>query len=338
MDVTGQHGADNVVNQVLQRKKVFSLREHTNYNLMWMLEHLFGKGQAGNKLESYKTKTRQHLLEKVAAQGNRREISIDRRKNLSPEEFKRQYLKPRIPVILEGGAKDWECCRRWSFDYFTENHGDEDCTVTSDGDPEAISLRETIERIKKGDARSARICNLLQNHPELHAQTNFEQLRLLTNFLSFETSYQLFVGGAGRSTALHAGSTHNFIIQIAGTKTWRIIDPNYNPVIQPIVDGGPLFRSYLNPCEDDPLYPEVQHIDLYRADLEPGDILFNPAFFWHYVTYNTDAIHIALRWFSPLSTMQSSPMLSLLLMCANNPSALTQFKRVRSGENMGFFR
>ena len=44
--------------------------------------------------------------------------------NITQKEFEEKYLKPRIPVVLKGNAKNWPAYEKWTLDYMKEVVGD----------------------------------------------------------------------------------------------------------------------------------------------------------------------------------------------------------------------
>ena len=63
------------------------------------------------------------LFENGFANSLRKLPEIERRHNLSPEEFRKNYLEAYRPVILTGLSKDWVASQKWGFDFFSENYG-----------------------------------------------------------------------------------------------------------------------------------------------------------------------------------------------------------------------
>ena len=69
--------------------------------------------------------------------GEGRIMPIERRKDLSLEEFKNHYVKKGIPVVLEGAANDWDCVKNWSLQYFKDLHGKDEIVLVDQGESES---------------------------------------------------------------------------------------------------------------------------------------------------------------------------------------------------------
>jgi hypothetical protein len=51
--------------------------------------------------------------------------TIERRSNLSVEEFVEKYEKPNIPVIITDVVRDWPAFKNWTREYLCAHHGNE---------------------------------------------------------------------------------------------------------------------------------------------------------------------------------------------------------------------
>ena len=112
------------------------------------------------------------------------------------------------------------------------------------------------------------------------------------NFMS-----QLFFGGKILNANLHCASNINFFFNIKGRKHWGFIDPKYTDLIKCQTSNQGLFSisedDYFSKDEKNPFLK----IPRYETILEPGDFLFNPAWYWHAVKNKTDyTIAVANRF------------------------------------------
>src|SRR5215475_619513 len=51
-------------------------------------------------------------------------VPIERRANLSYEQFAREYLWPNKPVIVTDAMRNWKALERWTPDFFKHEFGD----------------------------------------------------------------------------------------------------------------------------------------------------------------------------------------------------------------------
>jgi hypothetical protein len=319
-------------------KKVFSFTDKSISNILWIVEHFLPRFLFNPLFGAFKKYHISKLLRKVKANGPREVTQIKRVKNITPEIFYKEYFKKNIPVVLDGAALDWDCTK-WDFEFFKNHYGEEKTMITDHGDMRLASLSEIIDELRETGLSKARVCNVIQNNQKLMDEVNTEFLKSLIPKTSFTTSYQFFLGVGGNATPMHAGMTNNFSIQLLGEKTWNLVSPEFNPLIKPIIDGGPLLKSSLSLLEQDfQKHEEMQAIDVLTTELKAGDILFNPSFFWHHIEYNSESITIGLRWLNLYSTIKSSITMAALVGLAYNPSAIQSFFTIRKGKEMPFYR
>lgn len=119
-------------------------------------------------------------------------------------------------------------------------------------------------------------------------------------------SKQLFVGVTkGSGTSLHSAYTNNFFINIQGEKTWTFFNPNNTPLLYPYFSKSGVYNTsesrFLNHnVSDTSNFPLLKYCDYYEYTVKPGEILYNPASWWHSV-YNTSekTVAISTRWSFP---------------------------------------
>ncbi|KAJ1485792.1 hypothetical protein T484DRAFT_1792119 [Baffinella frigidus] len=73
--------------------------------------------------------------------------------DITPEEFEARYIKRGMPVVLTGAMDAWPAymqgsSRKWTFDFFTKQYGDEPCTVDTYGTKEETTLGEYIAKLE----------------------------------------------------------------------------------------------------------------------------------------------------------------------------------------------
>lgn len=297
------------------------------FNSLWLLEFFLGIGELKEwfrkRKESVNKKIVAHL--KTLPKGQRWTPQVF--ENLDPETFLKEVLPKGRPVILRGLAKNWPCCKKWTPDYFSERFRNYPLIVTNvhsdrGGDIFEISMEKYVETIKTSSNHYARFSKLMHDHPELKDDFDMKELMSYKHKTDFWVATQFFMGPPSTFTHIHCAFINNLFVQAHGRKKWLIFTPHYNPVFMPPVDRAPTFRSDQQ-YERVPADPSVfDHMDYYDFIVEPGDVLYNPPFHWHYVTNHTMSISLSFRILSVFSALKASPILGTLTAFATNPPAL----------------
>lgn len=256
-------------------------------------------------------------------------VPIPRIADPGPEAFLRDYLPTGQPVVLEGAGKDW-ACMKWSPDWFAAHYGDEPIRLLQmapeeieDGKyyaPTETTLGDAMRRLEEGNRAYCRFLPILMERPELQGDLRMDWFRARRGPWSNAGNLHLFIGGAKTATATHAAVSANLFMQIHGVKRWKIYSPEWSPVFKPPMERSMYFTSTFDPDEPDfDAYPEARHLRGYDIELHPGDVLFNPPFWWHKVSNPTVSVGIGFRWFPPGLCYRASPTQWLLTYLSINP-------------------
>lgn len=313
-------------------KHPFSFGQRFQYGTYQWLDHFLGRHRAYN-LTLNNRKKFYHKLERMVEEGQPgKVIEVDRRIDLSLEEFREKYLIPGVPVIFDGAAKDWDCVKNWSLDYFKEKHGDDQIVLVDQEDVqnnfETLTLGELIDGINDGLSRYYRFYPLLQRHPEHLLDFDVKWLRERRHKNCVFDTWQVFIGPDGSYTPLHNANAGNLFTQVVGEKHWMLYSNDYMPIFDPspVMSNyrtAPIRKDYgpFNPFDMDfeRPYHLYKMMDAYSAYLKPGDVLFNPSYHWHAVKNYGNTIGVGFRWLPLGYTFKNFPLYSLLDMCATRP-------------------
>ncbi len=320
--------------------------QRLEYGFYQFMDHFFGRDRVFKVLGKRRRRFYQNLTKTLKASGEGKIIPMERRSDLTKEEFLNYYVKKGIPVIFDGAAKDWDCVKKWSLDYFKELHGDDEALMATQENMknyEASTLREVIENIQAGGGKYFRFYPLLDKHPEHIKDVDYKWLHDKINKFSFFDCFQVFIGGKGGGSFLHNANPPNLFIQVWGEKNWILYPQYYTMVIDPnpvrnIYRNAPNRKNGLpfDPFAPDysPPYELYKYIDGYSADLKPGDILWNPPHYWHAIKNPTDAIGMGYRWAAPLYALKLTPFYMFLDMCAFHPPIWKYYKLLKKDSNL----
>nr|VFK64414.1 MAG: Cupin-like domain-containing protein [Candidatus Kentron sp. UNK]VFK71069.1 MAG: Cupin-like domain-containing protein [Candidatus Kentron sp. UNK] len=214
----------------------------------------------------------------------------------SPAEFQKEFVDRPHPVVLRGFAADSDAVRDWSFHAFMERFGEEQVLLTTeklDGEQGSLKAVES----SKAYLHNNEI--LFRRHPELENALPVDRLE---SFLPpMRASYlHLFLGREGTGTPFHSAANWNFFFNIEGQKRWWFVDPRHGFLIYPFaaMGHGAIFSLCAFPDEyDREFFPAFKYCPIFEVTLDPGDVLFNPPWWWHAVRNVADTtVAVASRW------------------------------------------
>lgn len=328
-------------------KKRISDGQRFHYGIYQFIDHILGRKLGYKLTEKSRRNFYRNLFQTLKKEGKGQVFPIERRADLSLEEFKNHYVKKGIPVVLEGVAKDWDCVQNWSLDYFDKLHGNDEIVVVDQDDMampyQRMTLADIIEGVKKGSGKYYRFYPLLEKHPEHILDFDYKWLRERRNPLTAFEAFQVFIGGDKTLTNLHNANQCNLFTQVVGEKKWRLYHSDHTAIIDPlpvanVYRGAPIRKDNkpFNPFEPDfgAPYSLYEYIDSFEVHLKPGDVLWNPPFYWHAVQNIGESIGVGYRWLPPLYCYKISPFYSFLDTIAKNPPIWKAYKLYKQDINL----
>lgn len=213
----------------------------------------------------------------------------------SPERFYELFTTTRHPVVLRGFMNGTDLLKELNWDTVMEKFAEEDVFLTK------AELDGYEGKLKEVDDPSTYLHNsecLFNKYPYLRKLFQYERLE---PYLKMKVGYeQIFVGRGGTGSPFHHAAVFNMFYMIDGTKKWWFIDPYDTFMAYPIAifgkAAGVLMCLWpgLGNTKDFPLF---QHCPIYSTELQPGDVLFNPPWWWHSIK-NTSPVSVAVasRW------------------------------------------
>lgn len=224
---------------------------------------------------------------------------IERIEKPSIEEFQHHFVMQDKPVVITGVANEWTACSLWNPANFKTifgnilvplRHSDNEIDVffgESDR-PTVMAIAEYIELISAPHLNGKRppyLGNIPFNDPV--AKPHLDRIRTHFEFPDYfpkssENDIRLWVGAAKQKSTIHNDNYHNFNAQIFGQKAFLLFSPQQHELLYPVKIDDELWSSQI-----DPQNPDLEKFPLFReaigleAILDPGDILFLPAFWWH---------------------------------------------------------
>lgn len=220
---------------------------------------------------------------------------IERRERLSREVFFEQYYCQNRPVIMTGAFDFWPARTQWRFDYFRERCGECDVEVQfgreSDADYEInqpklkrmMRFADYVDLVERsGPTNDFYMTANNTSHNRAALAALWSDVPVIDEYLdpaSADTGF-FWMGPAGTRTPFHHDLTNNFMAQVIGRKRIRLAPLSDTPYMAnhlhcySQVDGAAI---------DYERFPSMQNTQLLECTLAPGELLFLPIGWWHYV-------------------------------------------------------
>lgn len=309
-------------------------RDVRAYNRLWVLRNITPFKSIKRKLESKNERLLQKMRTESAFAGSLQDIPV--LDDLDFDDFIVNFYKAGKPVVYRQCAADWECVKQWSPQYFMEKYADYRIDVgdhkysDEGGRVDTLPLKEAIPILMHDATRYVRFSSFFTHNPELIDMIDPAFREKTAKLMLTKGSTQLFMGTAGTYTDLHAAMTNNMFVQINGRKEWFLFHPDNNPFTMPYCENSPTFRSRL-------LYKDLSSLAGLHAICEPGDVLYLPPFYWHFVRNLDFSIGMSYRWLAIKPSYRVSPVMTLLTAIATNPSPFLFMFDIKKGNSAPLF-
>ncbi len=218
---------------------------------------------------------------------------------IEPETFDRDTLgqawKQSLPAVFKGAATRWRAFRKWTPEYLsTQLAGTEVVVRRYDPKGSASFMEQSFHQTRK--LKFPQYLETLEADPSWAIRESWElfegaplarDLPLSRLLPRRRLSFHLWCGPSGYVTGLHADLVDlNLLVHLRGRKHVTLFHPDQAPFLYvntpDSVDGG-LYSEVNVPDPDLGRFPLYEKASSTSVVLEPGDVLFIPRGWWHYV-------------------------------------------------------
>jgi lysine-specific demethylase 8 len=247
------------------------------------------------------------LTHKQATQASA--VEIERVERPTVEQFQREILPARRPLVITGVVNEWPARRRWTLDFFKSLVGDAEAELRS-SDKEAelffgeftskiVKLADYFDDIKRGgapDRSRPYLGNISFN--SVPPSPFLEFLRADFDFPRYfpeqqQLDQRIWIAAAGQRSTLHNDNYHNFNAQISGTKRFILYPPeDYVHLYTEMHNEGCWVSRVDGFAPDLEQFPLAAGAKALSCTLVAGEILYVPLFWWHQVYAETATVNV----------------------------------------------
>jgi hypothetical protein len=220
---------------------------------------------------------------------------VPRRQRPKRQDFLKEFYATNRPVVITGAMGDWPALQKWTPEWLKEHFGERMVEIQArrESNPryeidqpkhaQQVRFAEFIDRVTgAGPTNDLYMTANNGNRNSVELRELWDDVVMLPEYLDGSGGQAGFFwfGPAGTVTPLHHDLTNNFMAQVLGRKLVRLI---------PADDAARIYNDLHCFSEVDlsnidyarfPLMREVRILDV---ELKPGEVLFLPVGWWHWV-------------------------------------------------------
>lgn len=228
---------------------------------------------------------------------------IEELTSLDSKLFKKKYFNRKEPVLIKGLANNWGATKKWDFDFFLSLGEDKEILLLSDNFIQddnrykKSSFTNYIQKLKDSENGKESIkdylttLNIFKYFPNLVGDTDFSIFENHTK----TNEVTAWIGPSGTISGFHADTANNMYAQIKGKKMFIICSTKFNKNMYP--SGKHIYEAVASQVDinnfNSVKFPKFNEVDFIKVILEPGDVLYLPQKWWHYVQSLDTSISIS---------------------------------------------
>jgi hypothetical protein len=236
--------------------------------------------------------------------------SIARVERISDDQFFEIYYTKNTPVLITGIMGDWPALGKWTPEFFRQRFGNEAIEVMGDrnNDPEyEINCYHHKKVMKFSDFIEQIECHQSTNDIYLTANNHlldrpiaaelYQDISIFPEYLvpSRKRGFiYLWFGPRGTVTPLHHDAVNVLFAQVHGSKKFILVSPNETPNLYNEIG---VYSSVNCEMPDFDRHPKFKRVTKIEFNLHPGEVLFIPVGWWHYVRSLATSISLSFTNF-----------------------------------------
>jgi hypothetical protein len=233
--------------------------------------------------------------------------SVCERRDLSVSEFRDEFFKGDVAVVLRGAVSEWPAVVRWKSPKYllkvcghrtvpveishTRGSKDEDCLDVDQGSIEErfVTFRELLASMDTSStSQGERQKMYLAQHPLFDFVPSLISDFSIPKFVhagctsESEVLMNVWFGSVGTGTRLHHDTADNLLAQVVGRKQVILFESSQTKYLHVPEDSQNFSPVHVdNP--DFELHPNFKNASGLTCILDPGDVLFIPGGVWHWI-------------------------------------------------------
>ncbi|XP_041463000.1 bifunctional peptidase and arginyl-hydroxylase JMJD5-like [Lytechinus variegatus] len=213
----------------------------------------------------------------------------------SDQDFRTNYLRKGVPVVITDVADKWPASQ-WTLDELSRKAGHNKAFIRQQTDKESYKvgksysirespLREYIDDIRAENSRARSSYLAVQN-----IRSTFPELETDIDIPGYVEKLHggpyLWIAMKGHYEFCHFDPDDGLLVILNGSKRVKLYGCDIQPLYpNPLGSRGRTIQAQVN-CDTPDLkaFPKFKGVQCHQCTLNAGEMLFIPAFWWHQVT------------------------------------------------------
>lgn len=233
-------------------------------------------------------------------------VQIPRIDAPSREDFGRDYLVPGRPVVMTGLVQQWPSWGHWTLDWFARRYGHLELSGNNSLEgTRSVQVGQYLESLARPEGDG-----LYLDAMPLAWLPGMRESLLLPPYMPADrqTEVLVWVGPKGTCLNFHKDNhspldgNQNLLCQLHGRKRVVLVAPADDDKMYPAPQlPNDYLRSQVRLDQPDAqAFPLFEKAQLWETEVGPGDTLFIPAHWWHYVRSLEISMTVTFWWRSSL--------------------------------------
>lgn len=230
----------------------------------------------------------------------------------TPDEFRRSWVHPGLPVVIAGVASSWPASSRWTLpslrERFAETRvqimrapgGRVDNTGRGGTTYDAGTLGGYVDALLQRARDPGYLVTMWEELPaSLRAEVRWPELCGTARW----SQSTLWFGPEGIVSPMHFDVPDNLYVVVRGRKRFTLVGPRDGWRVYPhALTSGQAQYARLDP-ERPEAFPRYARAHPWIADLDDGDALYIPRFWWHHTRGLATTLAVNFWWANGTSAL-----------------------------------
>ncbi|XP_075163455.1 jumonji domain containing 5 [Haematobia irritans] len=228
----------------------------------------------------------------------------------SVEEFNEKCFRPLLPTLLLNTIQHWHAIDKWlNLNYILKLAGNRTVPIEIGSNYTTEEWSQQMMKIKDFLKRQFGSTDVVPANIEYLAQHElFEQIPQLKKDISIPDYCSLgnhteavdikaWLGPKGTISPMHYDPKHNLLCQVFGSKRIILASPNDSEYLYPHTGEFLSNTSQIDAASlDFDKFPLLTNVKFYKLTLQPGDCLYMPPKWWHFVESESPSFSVSFWW------------------------------------------